>query len=46
VWTVGLNYCPTKEIVVKGEYSHRGFTSQYNSEPAINLGIAFSGWLL
>lgn len=46
VWTVGLNYCPTKEIVVKGEYSHRGFTSQYNPEPAINLGIAFSGWLL
>ena len=46
IWTVGLNYCPTKEIVVKGEYSHRGFTSQYNPEPAINLGIAFSGWLL
>ena len=46
IWTVGLNYYPTKEIVIKGEYSHRGFKSQYNPEPAVNLGIAYSGWLL
>ena len=46
IWTAGLNYYPNKQIVVKGEYSHRGFKSPYNNEPAINLGVAFSGWLL
>jgi hypothetical protein len=46
IWTAGLNYYPTKQIVVKGEYTHRGLKSQYNNEPAINLGVAFSGWLL
>ena len=46
IWTAGLNYYPTKQIVIKGEYSHRTLKSAYNNEPAINLGVAFSGWLL
>ena len=44
--TAGINYYPNKQIVVKGEYSHRALKSPYNNEPAVNLGIAFSGWLL
>ena len=45
-FAAGLNYYPTKQIVVKAEYSHRHFANPYNDEPALNLGIAFSGWLL
>ena len=46
IWTAGVNYYPTSQIVIKGEYNHRGFSSQYNAEPAINIGVAFAGWLL
>ncbi|WP_455586638.1 hypothetical protein [Bacteroides sp.] len=40
----GLNYYPIKDIVIKGEYSYRLFKSQYNNEPSISLGIAYSGF--
>ncbi|WP_294479404.1 hypothetical protein [uncultured Bacteroides sp.] len=40
----GLNYYPMKEIVVKAEYSCRLFKSQYNNEPSISLGVAYSGF--
>ena len=43
---VGINYYPVKQIVVKAEYSHRFLKSQYNNEPAINIGVAYEGWLL
>ena len=43
---VGINYYPVKQIVVKAEYSHRFLKSQYNNEPAINIGVAFEGWFL
>lgn len=41
--TFGLNYKPINDIVVKGEWSNRIFKSQYNNEPSISLGIAYSG---
>ena len=40
----GINYYPVKQIVVKAEYSHRFLKSQYNNEPAINIGVAYEGW--
>jgi len=43
---VGINYYPVKQIVVKAEYSHRFQKSQYNNEPAINIGVAYEGWFL
>ena len=43
---VGINYYPIKQIVVKAEYSHRFLKSQYNNEPAINIGVAYEGWFL
>jgi len=46
IWSAGLNYYPTRQIVIKGEYTHRSLTSPFNAEPAINLGVAFAGWFL
>ena len=43
---MGINYYPVKQIVVKAEYSHRFLKSQYNNEPAINIGVAYEGWFL
>ena len=43
---VGINYYPVKQIVVKAQYSHRFLKSQYNNEPAINIGVAYEGWFL
>ena len=43
---VGINYYPVKQIAVKAEYSHRFLKSQYNNEPAINIGVAYEGWFL
>ena len=43
---VGINFYPIKQIVVKAEYSHRFPKSQYNNEPAINIGVAYEGWFL
>lgn len=40
----GVNYYPINDIVIKGEYSCRLFKSQYNNEPSISLGIAYSGF--
>ena len=43
---LGLNYYPMKEIVIKAEYSKRFFKSEYNNEPSISLGIAYSGFFI
>ena len=40
---VGLNYYPIKEIVLKGEYSIGLLKSQYNNEPSLSFGVAYSG---
>lgn len=42
--TVGVNYKPMKDLVVKAEYAHRIFKSQFNDEPAINIGVAYAGF--
>ena len=40
---VGLNYRPMKNLVVKGEYSLGILDEQYNNEPSVSVGIAYSG---
>ena len=42
----GFNYYPIKQIVVKGEYSHRFLKSAYNNEPSVSLGVAYEGFFL
>lgn len=42
----GVNYYPLPQICVKAEYSHRFFKSQYNDEPALNIGVAYQGFFL
>jgi hypothetical protein len=44
VISAGLNYFPVRGIVIKAEYSLRQFKSPYNDEPAIGVGIAYSGF--
>lgn len=41
--TLGFNFYPIKQIVVKGEWSNRIFKSQFNNEPTLSLGIAYYG---
>jgi hypothetical protein len=41
-----LNYFPMSQIVVKGEYSIGLLKSRYNNEPAVSIGIAYSGWFM
>ncbi|MDR1225271.1 MAG: hypothetical protein LBK47_00015 [Prevotellaceae bacterium] len=40
----GLNYFPLKEVVIKAEYSFGKLAAPYNNEPAISLGISYSGF--
>lgn len=42
--TLGFNYKPISDIIIKGEWSNRIFKSQFNNEPTISLGIAYSGF--
>lgn len=42
--SAGVNWYPIPQIVVKGEYTYGILDKNYNNEPAINLGIAYSGW--
>lgn len=42
----GINYYPLPQICVKAEYTQRIFKSQYNNEPAVNIGIAYQGFFL
>ena len=44
--SVGLNYHPIKQIVIKAEYSKRFLKSKYNNEPSLNIGIAYEGFFL
>jgi len=41
--TAGVNYYPIPQIAIKGEYSYRILSSQFNNEPTISLGICYSG---
>lgn len=47
----GVNYYPIPQVVVKGEYSigllgSSSSGTEYNNEPAISIGVAYSGWFL
>ncbi len=42
--TFGVNYKPIRDIIVKGEWSNRILKSQFNNEPTISIGIAYSGF--
>lgn len=42
----GINYQPMPQICIKAEYSHRMLKSQYNNEPAINIGVTYQGFFL
>lgn len=42
----GINYYPIKDIVIKAEFSERFLKSQYNDEPSISIGIAYSGFFI
>lgn len=42
--TIGLNYRPMRDIVIKGEYAYRWLDRQFNNEPSISLGVAYSGF--
>lgn len=46
VMTLGVNYYPIEQIVIKAEFSERFLKKQYNSEPMFSLGVAYSGSLL
>lgn len=40
----GIDYYPIRQIVVKAEYSIGLMRSGYNNEPAVAVGIAYSGF--
>lgn len=40
---VGINYFPLKQIVVKAEYAYTFLKKQYNNEPSISVGVAYTG---
>ena len=42
-YTVGLNYSPMKEIVIKTQYNYRSLDKPYNNEPSFSLGITWAG---
>jgi hypothetical protein len=42
----GVNYFPMKELVIKAEYMMRQIHAPYNDEPAISLGIGYSGFFI
>ena len=42
----GVNYYPIPQVAVKAEYNHRFLKSQYNDEPALNIGVAYEGFFL
>ena len=46
IFAGGVNYYPLPQICVKAEYSYRKFKSQYNDEPALNIGVAYQGQFL
>ncbi len=43
ITSVGFNYFPMKELVIKGEYSMRKMNTPYNDEPTLSLGIGYAG---
>ena len=44
VMTIGVNYYPIPQVVIKAEYAKRFLKEQYNDEPMFSLGVAYSGF--
>ena len=44
IMTLGANYYPIKQVVIKAEYAKRFLKEQYNDEPMFSLGVAYSGF--
>lgn len=44
--TAGVNWMPIKQIIVKCEYNIGILDSKYSNEPAIAVGVAYTGWFL
>lgn len=45
-YAFGINYYPIQQIVLKAEFTSRNFNEPYNTENAVNIGVAFSGFFL
>lgn len=43
-YSVGVNYRPVKEIILKAEAGIRCFQKQYNNEPWVALGVTYTGF--
>lgn len=41
--TLGVNYKPIKDVTIKGEWSNRMFSKQFNNEQTISLGVTYYG---
>lgn len=46
VMTLGLNYYPIKQVVIKAEFAERFLKAQYNNEPMVSVGVAYSGFFV
>ena len=46
VMTIGVNYYPIPQVVIKAEYAKRFLKEQYNDEPMLSLGVAYSGFFI
>lgn len=46
IFAGGVNYYPVPQICIKAEYNYRKYKSEYNDEPAINIGVAYQGFFL
>ncbi len=46
IMTLGLNYYPIKQVVIKAEFAERFLKEQYNNEPMFSLGVAYSGFFV
>jgi hypothetical protein len=45
IYTVGVNYFPLPNLVVKADYSHRQVGSgEFNGEENFSLGVGYIGW--
>ena len=44
VMTLGVNYYPIKQVVVKAEFAKRFLKEQYNDEPMFSLGVMYAGF--
>jgi hypothetical protein len=43
IFSAGLNYFPTNQLVVKAEYMLRKFKQPFNDEPTLSIGVGFNG---